>query len=68
MRTTFALALTFWTIAMLTTSGQRAAAQRKPSLIIESMAGHDSYGLRARFEEELRTTAESSWMRRQVSA
>jgi mono/diheme cytochrome c family protein len=43
MRTGLALALTFWATGVLTTAGQQTTAQRKPSLIIESLAGHDTY-------------------------
>ena len=37
------MALTIWTAAVLTTAGQQANAPRKPSLIIESLTGHDTY-------------------------
>jgi mono/diheme cytochrome c family protein len=43
MRTTVALAVTLWTTAVLTTAGQQTTAPRTPSLIIESLAGHDTY-------------------------
>jgi mono/diheme cytochrome c family protein len=43
MRTTVALALTLWTAAVLTTDGGQTTASRKPSLSIESLAGHDTY-------------------------
>jgi hypothetical protein len=37
------LVLTLWTTAVLTTAGEQTTAQRKPPLIIESLAGHDTY-------------------------
>jgi mono/diheme cytochrome c family protein len=43
MRTTFTLALMLSTTAVLTTASQQTTAQRKPTLIIESLAGHDTY-------------------------
>jgi mono/diheme cytochrome c family protein len=43
MRITVTLALVIWTTAVWTAAGQPPTTQRKPSLIIESLTGHDTY-------------------------
>src|SRR5262245_24811899 len=43
MRIALALALTFWVTTVWTTYGRQTTSPRRPPLIIDSMAGHDTY-------------------------